>query len=721
MKTRLFLVWFTIILYHITQAGNIDSLKSIVKKLSTDSAKAQIYYKISYYAYYTQPESLEVYVKRTLKYAKAANLLKLYLRTKNMLGYYNVMIGNNDKAIKIFKQNIKLAKSQHDTLILPAIYGNLANSYMAIGKYDSAIFYYNKALKNFERNHNPGGIATVYGALGNLYLKNKQYHEAIDYYTKSYNIYQQFYKKTHDLNYLNYMGLSEMNKGLAYKWLKKYDLSKKSFLNARKIFLITKDSNSLNQCNANLADIFSIKHQFQKSINYSWQAINYFQKAGMYNDLLISAYTIAQAYDTLRQYRKALKVLTWAKKYMDSVKLDLEFVRSFYHILSSAYAKNNKPDSAYYYLQKSYYYTDSLLKYRIKTNVENAIEKFKSQQKQKQIEMLKKQKALQQKTIRFQKLLLAVFITAFLIILMYSLILIRLVNKIRFQNKQLTELNAEIMQQKEVLQRQKEILEQQNKDITESIQYASRIQRALLPDIKILNKVFPQNFILYKPKSYVSGDFYWFYQYDNKIIITVADCTGHGVPGSLMTTLGISFLNEIVKTHNFDNAAQILNILRKFVKQSLKTKSNDFTIAQDGMDMSLIIIETDTLKASFAGAYNPLIIIDNDQLIEIKADKMPVGLFIKEKPSFTNHQLQLKPNQMIYMITDGFSDQFGGPQGKKFLYRNLKQLLLKISHLPVQEQYTVLEAEFENWKNGYKQIDDVTILGVRISGFSVTS
>ncbi len=722
MKNRITLVFIAIFFYQTLAAGTIDSLKSIINKLSSDSAKAKTYFKICYYAYYSQPESLAVYVGRTMKYAKAAKLYDLYLRAKNMLGYYNVMIGNNKKAIQIFKENIKFAKAHNDTITLPAIYGNLANSYVALGQYDSAIFYFNQALKMFEHNNNLPGIATAYGALGNLYLKNKQYYEAIDYYTKSYKIYKQLYDKTHDFNYLNYMGLSQMNKGLAYKRLKNVKLGKKYLQEARKLFILTKDSNSLNQCNANLADIYFINHQYNKAINYSWQAVNYFKKTGLYKDLLISAFFIAQSYDSIGQYKKELKTLSWAKPYLDSVKLDPQFVRTFYHSLSSAYAKNNMIDSAYIYLQKSYDLTDSLLDYRIKSNVEAAIEKFKTKQKQKQIELLKKQKALQQKTIRFQKLLLIVITSAFFVFLVYSLVLIRLVRKIRHQNRQLTELNAEIMQQKEELQSQKELLEQQNKHITESIQYASRIQRALLPDISILNKVFPENFILFKPKSYVSGDFYWFYHYDNKLIITVADCTGHGVPGSLMTTLGISLLNEIVKTKKFNNAAQILNLLRQNVKQSLATKSSDYTVTQDGMDMALIIIETDTLKANFAGAYNPLVIIDKDELIEIKADKMPVGAFVKEKPGFTDHQLQLSPGQMIYMFTDGFSDQFGGPQGKKYLYKNLKKLLLKINDLPADQQFTVLEAEFESWKNGYKQIDDVTILGVRISKtFSTTA
>ena len=721
MKTPKTIILIAFFFYQTISAGTIDSLKSIVNNLKSDSAKARAYFKICYYAYYSQPESLAVYVGRTMKYAKTAKLYDLYLRAKNMLGYYNVMIGNNKKAIQIFKENIKFAKAHNDTITLPAIYGNLANSYVALGQYDSAIFYFNQALKMFEHNNNLPGIATAYGALGNLYLKNKQYNEAIDYYTKAYNIYKQLYDKTHDLNYLNYMGLSQMNKGLAYKRLKNVKLGKKYLQEARKLFILTKDSNSLNQCNANLADIYFINHQYEKAINYSWQAVNFFQKAGLYNDLLISAFFIAQSYDSIGQYKKELKTLSWAKPYLDSVKLDPQFVRTFYHSLASAFAKNNMIDSAYLYLQKAYDLTDSLLDYRIKANVEEAIEKFKTQQKQKQIELLKKQKALQQKTIRFQKLLLIVFISAFLVFLIYSLILVRLVRKIRRQNKQLQELNAEIIQQKEEILSQKEILEQQNRHITESIQYASRIQHALLPDISILKKIFPQNFVLFKPKSYVSGDFYWFYHYENKIIITVADCTGHGVPGSLMTTLGISLLNEIVKTKKFSNAAEILNTLRTFVKQSLSSKSADYTVTQDGMDMALLIIETDTLKANFAGAYNPLVIIDKDKLMEIKADKMPVGAFVKEKPGFTNHELQLKPNQMIYMFSDGFSDQFGGPEGKKYLYKNLKKLLLKISHLPTQQQYAILEAEFENWKNGYKQIDDVTILGVRISKtFSTT-
>jgi serine phosphatase RsbU (regulator of sigma subunit) len=298
------------------------------------------------------------------------------------------------------------------------------------------------------------------------------------------------------------------------------------------------------------------------------------------------------------------------------------------------------------------------------------------------------------------------------------------------QNRKLEEIirirTSEIREQKEEIEKQKETIEEILKDLNDSISYAQRIQQAILPSHEIMENCFSEHFILYRPRNVVSGDFYWGTRVNEWIVITAADCTGHGVPGAFMSMLGMSFLNEIVRKKEIINAAEILNQLRAYVIEALK-QSGYQSSQKDGMDMSLCAINTQTGKCYWAGANNPLWYIRKEDIgkeaedradivQEIKADKMPVAIHIK-MDSFTKHELQLNKGDIIYMFSDGYADQFGGPKGKKFLYKSFKRLLGENASLPMKEQGEKLNAAFESWlcdhNENYEQIDDVTVLGIK--------
>ncbi len=264
-------------------------------------------------------------------------------------------------------------------------------------------------------------------------------------------------------------------------------------------------------------------------------------------------------------------------------------------------------------------------------------------------------------------------------------------------------------------------LEKQNKNILASIEYAKLIQKAVLPDENILNHFLPENFIFYQPRDIVSGDFYWVRQVENQIFVCVADCTGHGVPGAFMSMLGIAYLNEIVFNYKAPepiSADAILNILRQRIKQSLQQNRDSDTVS-DGMDLALCIINLDDKTMQYAGANNPLFLIRYNsqithyELIAYKPDKMPISYYIKEVP-FVNNTIELKSNDIIYLFSDGYLDQFGGEQKRKFLIKNFKELLLSICHLPMQAQKNILIETFENWKGNFKQVDDVLVFGFKI-------
>jgi len=253
---------------------------------------------------------------------------------------------------------------------------------------------------------------------------------------------------------------------------------------------------------------------------------------------------------------------------------------------------------------------------------------------------------------------------------------------------------------------------QQQKQILESLKYASYIQQALLPSEKDLLKVFPESFVFYRPRDIVSGDFYYVARKKETVILAVADCTGHGVPGAFMSILGITCLDDIVRNHNIFSAGSVLNNLRERIMKALCQKGEDFE-QKDGIDMSLCIINPETGKMNFAGAFNSIYVVRDKQLFEMHGDNMPVGVAADEEKSFSSHFFDLKNDDLIYLFTDGYVDQFGGPYGKKLKYNRLKEFILSINSVAPGLQKKHFEDMFDAWKGNLNQLDDVLILGCK--------
>lgn len=255
-------------------------------------------------------------------------------------------------------------------------------------------------------------------------------------------------------------------------------------------------------------------------------------------------------------------------------------------------------------------------------------------------------------------------------------------------------------------------LKKQTKNVNDSLLYGTNIQNAVLPSTKAINTVFNDHFMLYKPRDIVSGDFYWLNENENYLTLVVADCTGHGVPGAFMTMLGVALLNEIIFKNPGLSANMILEELRKRVKEKLPVQQEHET--NDGMDMTLIIVEKKSLKANIACAYNHFYYFRNNQLNTIKADRMPIGNHFGNEKPFSNHHLQLQKGDTLYMYTDGFSDQFGGKDNVKFSSKKLKLLLGQIQSKTMTEQKNVLDQTITDWQGQQKQVDDILLCGIRV-------
>ncbi|MBL0050585.1 MAG: SpoIIE family protein phosphatase [Bacteroidetes bacterium] len=259
---------------------------------------------------------------------------------------------------------------------------------------------------------------------------------------------------------------------------------------------------------------------------------------------------------------------------------------------------------------------------------------------------------------------------------------------------------------------QKELVEIKNKEITESVIYAKRIQAAILPDIKLMYRHLEQSFVLYIPKDIVSGDFYGFVHKEDKIIIAAADCTGHGVAGAFMSVIGSSMFNQIINEKNITQPAAILDALNDGIIDSLRQKESD---SNDGMDVSILAFDLNKRTVDFAGANRPMWLIRNGELLTYKPNKFPIGgMQIIHEEKFSQHHIQLQPNDTIYIFSDGYADQFGGEHGKKLMTKRFKEILVSIQHLSMPQQQLHLKRLFEKWKGQHSQVDDVLVIGIKI-------
>jgi len=264
-----------------------------------------------------------------------------------------------------------------------------------------------------------------------------------------------------------------------------------------------------------------------------------------------------------------------------------------------------------------------------------------------------------------------------------------------------------------LLATQNKMLERQKEEITDSIRYASLIQKATLPAKEYSESILPEHFIYYRPRDIVSGDFYWINSMNEYLIVAAADCTGHGVPGAIVSMLGISTLSKVASRMSTPKADIILNELRDEVIHLLNP-AGSADQRQDGMDIALAIINTNKFEIEFAGAYNPLFLVRNGELIEKKANRMPVGLHLKQNELFTSTYFEYLNGDTIYMFSDGYADQFGGAEETKFLTKNFKKLLVEINKHPMKDQVDIIENTHLEWRKEIPQIDDILVVGIRL-------
>ena len=470
-------------------------------------------------------------------------------------------------------------------------------------------------------------------------------------------------------------------------------------------------------CLDNMSLIYKQKKEFKTALDLNLRSYNLREGIGDTLGMLASMENLGGIFIALNKLDDAIsiseRVVVIASRL--GAKEDVKFA---YINLKEAYEAKNDYRSANVILNKLMEIKDSL------RNIENANQiaeletKFKTKEKEIELSEVKLIQQLRDKEnseqLKRKNYLIAVLVVIGILIILIGILLLK-----RFIDKQkiveaINKKNEAIEAQKIVIDKAYHELSEKNKDITDSIKYAQKIQQAVLPSHKFISdelaKTKTDYFILFKPKDIVSGDFYWFHKTETALFYVTADSTGHGVPGGFMSMLGINLLNEIVIERGVTNPGDILNRLREEIVRSLKT---DVGYSKDGMDAVVCKIDFRANKLEYAAANNPVYLIRDRELMVLPSQKMPVG-YSDNMQSFETKILSLSSSDSIYTITDGFADQFGGAKGKKFKYKQLKELLISISSDPMKQQYHKLNESFEDWKGDLEQVDDVCIIGVKI-------
>ena len=608
------------------------------------------------------------------------------------------------KASDYLRASLKLAEILNDSAALAAAYNSLGIVNKNRGQFKEAVQCYMSALKYTKEQR----TANTYINLGNIFYYTQDFAKAREYYEKGGEIATKYEEKELVALAVGNIAFVLAEQGEIERCFEYFDRS-------LKIYEELGNKKELARTHSNIGEFYIVIGQYEEAEKQISEAIDLYRELNDREGMAMALTAMADAKLSLENYSEAIDLLHRALEYAREVNAAIR-LKYVYAALHNAYFKAGEYKKAYLAYQNYEAYKDSILNEQKSKMIGELEAKYQSEKKDAEIKLLNKTKAINEAKIKEQQLIEIMIAIALLAALVILVVIYKNLQNKRKSNLLLAERNEEISAQRDQIEQQKYKLQAAHDNVRASINYAERIQTALLKNEEHVAKHFPPHFILYIPKDVVSGDFYWIQEKENHLYIAAADCTGHGVPGGFLTMLGTSFLNEIVTSEQLLPPAEILDRLReRFVKELSQTGEEGGS--KDGMDISMACIDLKTNRLQWAGANNPLYILRRqEQQIEIiKADKQPIGYFQKAAP-FSNHELQLQPGDTFYLFSDGYADQFGGPEGKKFSYRKFRDMLVDINPLPMAEQKQHLRIQFEQWleEGGENQIDDVCVIGVRL-------
>jgi tetratricopeptide (TPR) repeat protein len=678
------ITFLLIFIVNVLFAKNIDSLLVSLSRTDSDTSKIKAFIDLAeQYQKKGDVVNAKLYCKNAIDLStRINNSYYLACAYRTMGGAINNGEGDFTSALDNLLKAYKWAEDADNTTLLFDILNKLGNTYFGQKKYDIALEYYNKAEeKAIELNDN-SCLSVVAIGKGNIYSINKKYKESIE----SFELAIEGFKNT------NIKGWAVAMLSLSEIYIEKNEVDKAFTL---------------------LQEINKVPFIFESSYIHGHVFL-----------ITASAYNKIGDYPSaIDNYYKSIKVFTESSSIYD--------LKNVYQNVAETFYKSNKFDSAYHYVQLYSDIADSIYSVDNLKLINEMQAKYESEKKDKENKLLLFENELSADKIKEQQRLQIGLFLFLGMTFIFSFFLFR-------SNKQKNRKNEIILKQKEEVEYQRSLLQVKNKEVLDSIAYAKYLQDAILPSMKAIKKYFPNSFVLYKPKDIVAGDFYWLESINrnikkdvsssvditsslnsNSFLIAAADCTGHGVPGAMVSVVCSNAMNRAVKEFGITQPGLILDKVQELVIKTFVKEDSD-SVVKDGMDISLLRIDCDNdmFDVQWAGAYNPLWIIRKGELgsyklEEIKANKQTVGKVDTPYP-FTTHSFTLNKGDLVYLFTDGYADQFGEISTKKFKYKKLKELLLSSAHLSMDEQKELLDTTFDDWKGNLEQIDDVLLMGIQL-------
>lgn len=616
------------------------------------------------------------------------------------LGYSYFQKSEFQKAFKNFENSLNNFKQLEDKNNDAEILYMIGVIYKNWSEYNDAIKYYEQALDIYKQLNSDQGMALIYSNLGNIYFYSGiDYENALINYEKALNIFQKLGNRLHEANALLNIGLVLEKRELYKDAMRKYN-------EVQEIAEEIDNDYFKAQALSNKGNINIINNNFDEALNQLNESLDILETLERQKDIALILKDIGKLYHLSGNNQQAKNY--YLKSIAICQKLNLlKELSDNYKELANTLSNLGEYKDAFEYHKLYAQQNDSIFS----TEYNNLMTEWNARLEtaEKEAALIEQENEIKQQEAALKRKNIIVYaaISVIFIVVIFSLLLYK-----QFREKK--KANVLLQEQNEEIKSQRDKIFEQNKEITDSIEYASKIQSAILPPQEVISNAIPEHFILNRPRDIVSGDFYWLNHFQDKVYLCAADCTGHGVPGAFMSMLGIALLNEIINKKAEYNAADILNNLRSQVVKSLHQRGFEGE-AQDGMDIAFCIIDNKAKVIQFAGAFNPLIMIRNNELIEYKGDKMPIGVHIKQDTPFANHIIKYQENDLIYIFSDGYSDQFGGPKRKKFMIKRFRELLIKNHNLSMAEQKTALENNINEWMGHYDQIDDILVFGAKLS------
>ncbi|MFL5764955.1 MAG: tetratricopeptide repeat protein [Bacteroidia bacterium] len=602
-----------------------------------------------------------------------------YGMTEMGLGEYTMAIESYDKGIALATEINDQKELCEDNMFMGRAYEGMANN-------TKALEYFQKALTISEKLKDQDLNVQVTLFIGALYTEGINTKLGMEYLNKAAKIAEE--KKDTSILISAYTYIANN-----YYYEKQYREALKMYEKIKQYCLAHNNKNTYAGTLGNMGNVYADMGEIEKAMELQTQAVEIFKEIGDKQGLTICYSALGIDHLNKKEYDKALEYFNMSLPLAEEMQ-SLEDMIEIHQNLARLYEEKGDYKEAYRNFKLYKEFSDSVY------NSNNA-QKLAEMELNYQFENKQAEQRLQEtvKEERYKRVVLGA-IAGSAILLIVIVLVARSSRQRKQVNRQLT------VQKKE--------LETHKKEITDSINYAKRIQESILPPDNYWKNILPDSFIFYRPKDIVSGDFYWIEQKGDVVCFSAVDCTGHGVPGAMMSVVGFNLLTQAVNEMGLTVPSDILKHLDYGVTKTLR-QSGDGKGVKDGMDLSLCSLDKKTNILQYAGAFNSLYYVKDGAFFEIKADKFPIGVNLDGKvDNYTNHIVPLSKGDCVYLFSDGYADQFGGPKGKKFKYNQLKELLYKNYQLPIEDQKQRLAEAFDSWMGELEQVDDVVIIGVRI-------